>query len=145
MSLQSSLYEYWVAQSGITDEVSTRIYPDVAPTTATRPYAVYQVISEARHPHMLAASGLVSKRVQLTCYGATPDAADDAAEAFRAEMDGFRGAAMGTGGNVTQVRRVLLDSGDSGQEPAPDGSQDHTFYRRQDYIVWHTESVPTFA
>lgn len=144
MSLRSSLYEYWTAQSGITSVVSTRIYPDVAPTSAVLPYAVFQVISEARQPHMTAASGLIARRVQVACYGATPDSATTAAEAFRAEMDGFKTAGMGTGGNVTQIRRVLLDGGDTGMEQAQDASQAHKFYHRQDYIVWHTESVPTF-
>jgi hypothetical protein len=144
VSLQGALYEYWVAQSGITDLVGTRIYPTIAPTSATRPYAVYQIISEAREPHMAAASELVSKRVQVTCYGSTPDSAEAVAEAFRAEMDGYSGDTMGSGDNATAVRRVLLDGAGEGADPPNIGDQQAIYWKRQDYIVWHHETVPTF-
>lgn len=146
MSLQGGLYEYWTAQSGITDLVGTRIFHSMISTAAaeTKPYAVYQVISEAPEHHMGAASELVSKRVQVTCYGSTPGSAEAVAEAFRAEMDGYMGGTMGSGGNATTVRSVLLDGGGEGADPPNTGDQQAIYWRRLEYIVWYQRSVPTF-
>ena len=144
MSLQGALYEYWTAQSGITDLTGTRIYRLIAPTSATKPYVVYQIISEAREPHMTAAGGLVASRVQVVCCDDTAEDAETVAEAIRAEMDGYKDTTMGSGDNATTIRRILLDGAGESMEPPSVGSEVPIYTKRQDYVVWHQESVPTF-
>lgn len=143
MPLKDSLYEHLKDDSGVSAIVGTRIYPHLAPQDASRPYITYALISSVRRPHMVAASGVVSQRIQINCWGDTDLGADTLGNAAREALDGFRGT-MGTD-IETDVRRVFLDEESDAFEGPTDGREQGIYCVQQDYIIWHAESVPTFA
>lgn len=71
MSLESDMYTSLTTHAGLSALISTRLYPDVAPQNATRPYVVYQRISTRKTQ---AISGVVVSqlaRIQFAIYADT--------------------------------------------------------------------------
>ena len=134
MSLKTALYSYLTGISAITTLVSTRIYPDVAPETATRPYIIYQYVSSEHVRHMTAASDFASRRVQFDVYG-------DSALSVENVFDALRDALESKRGNIGTENLSVLSSGidserDDFVDPA-DASQIGKHRRSIDYIIWH--------
>jgi hypothetical protein len=100
---QAGLYTFLTGNSNITDEVSTRIYPMLAPATAALPYITYQRIGQQEEAHMTGMSGLTQAPYQFDIWGSTASEAEDALLAVAEELDGYRGL-MGT----VRVYRLLI-------------------------------------
>lgn len=141
MSLKKALYTYLTAQVGITNLVSTRLYPSVAPESAAKPYAVFSEVTSDHKHHLTASAGLVIRRIQIDLYGTTALGLDALKEAFRAELDGFRGV-MGT--DSLDVRHVMLSNEIDGFNNPIDGDQTGIHTTILEYEICHSESVPTF-
>ena len=141
MSLKKALYTYLTAQVGITNLVSTRLYPSVAPESAAKPYVIFSDVTSDHKHHLTAAAGIVIKRVQFTIYATSALIADAIKEAFRAELDGFRGV-MGT--DSLDVRHVMLSNEIDGFNNPIDGDQTGIHTTILEYEICHSESVPTF-
>ena len=143
MALKDSLYEHLTDNAGVSAIVGTQVYPHLAPQNVSRPYITFALISSTRYPHLAAASGVVSQRIQINCWSNTDLGADTLGNAVRASLDGFNDT-MGTT-STTDVRRVFLDDESDAFEQPTDGREQGLYCVQQDYIIWHTESVPTFA
>lgn len=91
--LGAGIRTYLLTKSAVTTLVSSRIYPDVLPQNATFPAVVY-VEFATDHEHQLSgAAGLYHQRMFLDCYASTRTAANSLAEAIRAVLHGYWGAA----------------------------------------------------
>lgn len=123
-----------VAQSEITDEVSTRIYPDILPQNATIPAVTYEVISS--RPEHDCADGDANyshTRVELNVFAGTALEAQNTAQAIRktAGLQGYHG----TMGTVTVGYVFCEDGGTLSTENPTDGSQQFRYVLRQDYTI----------
>lgn len=127
------LYTKLAADATLTDLVATRIYPDQAPTRATRPYVVYRRELHETTYHMGGAIGPKVSRFALETYASSRRLAWQAAEAIRALLDGFRG----TLGSATTVRGTFFeDESDDAIAPA-DASEQLTYRVTQDVALHH--------
>lgn len=144
MSMRSALYDHLSKDSTLVTLRSTRIYDMVAPTSAVLPYQVYQRISSEHEQHLTASAGLAEDRWQVTTYATTGISAEAIADATREALHGFNGT-MGTNPETADVRWVGIDTGPDIFIPASDGSEIGVYQMVQDFIIWHAETVPTFA
>ena len=147
MSVNDTIVSELKAASTVTDLVSTRIYADYAYAKAAMPYIVVSQIDSVRHPHMKAASGLVSSRIQVDCVSSTRATRDAVGDAVRLVLDTVTGS-IGTDPNDQTIQYSALAE-DRNFTQLPDtsnkrGGQRGTFTRSMDFMVWHAETVPTF-
>lgn len=143
MSLYSALYDHLRLDSAIAALVSTRIYAHAAPTAEPMPYITFQRISENEPSLLVSASGLVVARVQIDCWGATPDAAESAGDAVRLSMQGNHQWLMGD--ENLQIHSSNLD-GRRADAFEPDSSDDVWTHRSSlDFVIGYALPVPTFA
>jgi len=119
-----------MADSDVTDLISTRLYPMVVPQDAELPAAAYQRISGPREHSHDGATGLARARMQFTVLGSTYENGKDIAEALRGSMDGF----SGTMGTVT-VDAVLLENDVDAWGTVFDKAT-----VRQDYLFWYQDA-----
>lgn len=138
MTIQAGLYAYLASIAAITGEVGTRIYPDAAPSSAKSPYVVVQKISADRDHHLTGASGMVTARFQITAWASNSVTRVTVIEAIRQNLDTYRG----TMGGVV-VRNVHIENETQGFMPAQGKDQQHDYYARADFIIWHLETVPS--
>ena len=131
MSIETGLYAYLTANSGVSAIVSTRLYPLKLPQGATLPALAYQLISNAR-PHDITAgpTGHAFPRFQITSYAESYSAAKSLAAAVRSALDGYRGA-MGSETGVGGV--ALIGERDSFETETEYPSV------QQDYLIPHSE------
>lgn len=142
MSLRTAIYDHLGDETDITDVVSDRIYPDVAPEGADLPYITVNVVSTFHSHHMTAASGLAQARVQIDCWTTSSTGRETLSEAVREALDGYRGGSMGD--DSLDVRSVHLEDDAQTYEPPTTGSDVGVFRQRMDFMIWYAESVPTF-
>ena len=67
MSIETTVYSTLSGASGVTNLVSTRIYPLMAPDSAAVPYITYQVIAGNAHDILIGAAMSERKLVQINC------------------------------------------------------------------------------
>lgn len=71
MSIESDLYSGLTGHAGLSALISTRLYPDVAPQNATRPYVVYQRISTRKFQAISGTVVAYLPRFQFSIYADT--------------------------------------------------------------------------
>jgi hypothetical protein len=81
--------------------VGRRIYAVVAPQSATYPFAVYRRTAVSREQTLASPMGVPRLSVDYEVYGGTYEQAREVANAVRACLDGYGGAALGC--TVSQV------------------------------------------
>jgi hypothetical protein len=139
------MYAHLLADADVNAVVGGRIRKQRAYSEDALPYIVLHIVSGDHIQNMEAGSGLVSRRMQINSYSTTYELAWVLAEHVRDAIQTFRGT-LGSGANTLDVRSIELDGeGDIDIEPASGpqrGSQNAPNGVRQDYIVWHAESVP---
>lgn len=139
MSLISDMHARFTADTDIYGETSTRLYDNRAAQAPTLPYIVLTEISAVREPQLRAASGMVQKRVQVDVYASSSTGVRRLSEYVRDSLDGYRGT-MGS----TVVRSCHLDGESDFYEPPDDGSSGGKCRRIMEFVIFHTETVPTF-
>lgn len=146
MSIHAAMYAELLADGDVNGVVAGKIYKQRALTDAALPYIVLHIISSDHIQNMEGGSGLVSRRMQINCYHTSYELAWVLAEHVRDALQTFAGT-LGTGGNTAVVQSIELDGeADIDIEPASGpqrGSQSAPNGVRQDYLIWHTESVPS--
>lgn len=138
-AFEQALYYKLANTTGITNLVSTRIYPvGEAPSNATYPLIVWQRVGAVHQRHMVAANGLAHERYQFDAYGETALVVQQIADAMRAALEMYTGN-MGESGSTVNVSRVFLENDAASYEP-PESGGDKGYWRvRMDYTFWHTE------
>lgn len=81
--------------SGVTDKVSTRIYPLHAEQNATLPYVVLKEVGSDAVEHLKGTSGVSSTRVQFDCTASTYAAAYALRESVRQAVHAWLGTSDG--------------------------------------------------
>jgi hypothetical protein len=138
MSAERAVYTILAAESDVTDLTSTRINVGTANNTGlAMPYIVYSRISTDHTGRIqgVGTDNLPASRIQVDSYAATHTAARTLADAVKAALDGYSGAA----GSDT-VRWIMIDGDDYHPEYNEKGAgppNAHVVF--QDFIVWVTE------
>lgn len=141
MSLMTDLATYVEAQSGITNLISTRFYPQIAKGGTDLPYTIYSRAGQTRQPHSGGSSGLVTTVVRMVHFAETYGGAQAVADAFRLEMDGLtRATTVGS----TRIHQCRLDSESDSIDPVEFAQNDAPHFVSQEYTITHKESVPTY-
>ena len=119
MQIGKSIYNILSSDTTITDIVSTRIFPNVAPQKTELPFIIYDVNGVEPNDTKDGASTLDTNDVMISCYSVTYSQASDLAQKIRVAMDRIN---EGTYGGETiqssqfQSYNDIFDdtSGDSG-------------------------------
>lgn len=126
MDIRPAIRAALLLESDITDLVDSRIYPMLAPQGERGPLIVVTRVSENEEPVLKGPSGLLQSRVQIDCWGPTPDAASALAEAVRARLHGLSGEFLG----------VTISGAFAGTIREDQDRETHSFRVGRDYIIW---------
>lgn len=81
-----------VTNTAVSALVGNRVYPVLAPATATLPFAVYRRSSIQRQQTLAGPLGLPTVSMEVQIYGTTYESARQVADVFRSVLDGYAGS-----------------------------------------------------
>lgn len=90
-SIEESIYYLLFQNTGLTDLISTKIYPAIVPQNGTLPCLTYQQISGNRDQEISGASGFVTARYQINCWAKTYSETRQLANEARLSLTGQSG------------------------------------------------------
>lgn len=123
----------------------TLCYPmGAAPTPAPDRFTTFQRVGAEHHRHMRSGAGLVSTRFQIDHWARQAADAELMADKTRERLDNLR-QSIGESGSMESIQVSLLDAEDQSFEPPVDASGVGHHRVRQDFIIWHPESVTPAA
>lgn len=137
-SIHDYIYYKLSNNAGVTALTGTRIYPQVAPQTETRPLIVYNIISNVPTNTKSGGSTLDAYRVQITCLADSVDEynGQDKINAIgNAVRSLFEFIQNDTQVSVTIQQTYFLNEVDSFDQT---GGQDGTYMKFMDFIFWKT-------
>ena len=145
LSPESAVYALLTADTSYNTLVAGRYYPRVnVPQQPTEPFMTHFRVSADHQHHFSASSGQVRVRVQVEHWATGYDQARALGQYAREALDSYSGTVT-SGANSLAIGVIYLeDEGDIFDEDLP-GSEAYVPGLRQDYIVWHSETVPTFT
>jgi hypothetical protein len=114
--------------------VGARIYPEIAPATATLPFVTYQRLEAYEERHLVGLSRLTRTTYQLDAYGQTPSQVEPVALALKTALDGYRGP-MGTVAVEESAVMSILDT----PEPPLEGETQLVRRRTLTVNLWFRE------
>lgn len=123
----------------ITNEVSDRIRPGALEQGEEMPAITYEVVSREPQTHLNGSSGYSFTRIQFTSHGDSKD------QVKRVSKQVYN-CLHGHSGELTADYRVddcMIDNEYDRRDPPRDGSSKFRYRRVQDFLVSHTEPVPT--
>jgi len=126
VAIESSIYSRLTAYAGVSDLVSTRIYPVVMPQGTTFPAITYQTNTREKNPTFGADSTISSKEMRITSWADTYSEAKDLADEVLGALNRW------TSGDVQEVFHD--DEGDTYNEEL----DKYGVY--MDFVVWFNES-----
>ena len=147
-----ALRHHLLSIPGVQQIVVERVYFQNAPplvpgnvqqTNTQIPYVVFYRIGTPRDRHLRGATGLTSPRWQFTLYGFDATVLETLATAIRLGLDTKRNYDMGPVGSQVNVRSAILEDERDGYEAPVHGEQTGLYRKDLDFIIWHTETVPT--
>lgn len=144
---EQALRQLLMDAADYTELVGIRCYPQDAPQAehgqTAFPLTIYRLVDADHQHHIRAATGYSFARIQLDHYALTYSLAIKVADAARLALDGYKGIVVGVGGTLAIT--VVLD--DEHKDFGPPADAGEIGYRRviQDYIVGHSEKIPTFS
>lgn len=143
MTIKAAIYDYLSTHATVIAQVSTRIYPDDAPTSAVRPYIVYERsaqigVHSVNGSPASTATGLTRANVMIDAFADTSLKAEQVAEAVRDAIDGFQGTMSGV-----DVRHVTISNIRDSVENPEDGSEVFVHRVSLDLTIWYNRSVPS--
>lgn len=151
MGFNAALRLHLLTNSTLAGLVGNRAFPigEEGPSrttydTTNYPFLTFQRITAERPRKLSGASGIARPRYQIDCLSLDADQVVVMAECVRDRLDGFRGV-MGSGLNTVFVNGAELDTDDDSPVPRANDSELFVFKRELDFLIWHTEAVPTFA
>tara|TARA_R110002020_G_scaffold366922_1_gene578914 strand:- start:133 stop:558 length:426 start_codon:yes stop_codon:yes gene_type:complete len=140
MTLKDEITRYLKGNSGIADVVAGRVFPGLAPQSASRPYLLWARVADVPGHHISAASDMSSALIQVDVMADSSIAAETAAEAVREAVDGY----SGTLNDEFHIDSMWLGSEADFIEPKGDGSDDSTYQISLSITVNYRRSVPVF-
>lgn len=130
---KEAMYAALKGAAAITEVVGDDIYPDQADQSASRPYLVFQEVSNAKIKTMRGTLNLRNARFQLTAWADEREDLDELRTAIEDLLDAKSGA---IGGLTVQYSRI--DPGEGAvdeDEPADEGYGDGPRVLRVD-VLW---------
>lgn len=140
---EAFLYQRLTSQTAVSQYVSSRVYPLIAPTGTPLPLIVYQRTGVERPQSLAGNVGNPVVTLQLTTYGTSYTSVKSIARAVRLTLDGW----TGTTASVTIQRTTLVTEADGVDVPADDQmlpyySVQQSFEFRVDEAVKWPVTVP---
>lgn len=93
-----------VGSTAVTSLVSSRIYPVIAPASASLPFVTWRRVAIRRQQTLGAPMGMPVTSVEYSIFGTTYEQAREVADAMRVVLDGYGGTA-----NNTEVKQTSLE------------------------------------
>jgi hypothetical protein len=93
-----------IANATFAGLAGTRVYPVIAPASASLPFVTWRRVAIRRQQTLGAPMGMPITSIEYSIYGATYEQARDVADAMRAVLDGYGGTS-----NNTEVRQTSLE------------------------------------
>jgi len=142
---EHALYHILVNDGTVSGLVGTDIYPQMAPQDTDLPYAIYNIIARRHMNNMAAASGQLEVGIQVDWFAAGIQEVMTLCDAAREAIDGYTNGTVTVGSDTITISRIKLEDERDGFEIPTAGESLGVYHRMQDYTVWCTESIPTFA
>ena len=135
---EAFLFQRLTSQTAVSQYISSRVYPLIAPQGTPLPLVVYQRTGVERPQSLAGNVGNPLVTLQLTTYGTSYTSVKTIARAVRIAIDGW----TGTTASVTLQRTTLLTEADGVDMPADD--QMLPYYSVQQSFEFRiNETVPT--
>lgn len=117
------VYGWMTADAGVSGEVSTRVYPGVAPQGAAFPRITYTVIDDADRSNLKSTSGYSVGVVQVDAWSRSYTGLCDLVEHLK-DFDFYTGTIAST-----RIQRVRRRGGPTFSEESPPDGSDVPIYR----------------
>lgn len=134
-SPESVLRSALVANNAVATLIGTRIYPVIAPATATLPFVTWRRVAVRRQQTLAAPMGMPVTSVEYSIFGLTYEQARDVADAMRAVLDGYGGSA-----NNTEVKQTSLEQESDDFVTLAGAELPPAYQITQQYDVWWQET-----
>ena len=99
MRLRADVHSVLSGSTAVTALVATRITRGVVPQNSPKPYIAYRKVGAPRLQVLTGPTGEEEARIEVACFGATAEEAEDVAEAVRGAMSGWRDLTLGVQGS----------------------------------------------
>ena len=136
--LNNAIYEYLLADAGVSALAGTRIRPDVLDDGEAMPAILFYRISGIHQNTIAGTFGEIAEtRVTIDCFAETRKKANEVAEAVRLAMIDFAGTRSGV-----KVRTSVVDTGQSQFVNNPvGGTEVYRYVTSQDFRIFYIEDV----
>ena len=124
-----------VGTTAVTSLVSTRIYPVLAPATASLPFVTWRRSGINREQTLGGPMGVPRVSVEYAIYGSTYEQARDVADAMRLVLDGYGGTS-----NNTEVKQTSLEQESDDFVTLTGADLPPVYQITQSYDVWWQET-----
>lgn len=124
-----------VANNAVATLIGTRIYPVIAPATATLPFVTWRRVAVRRQQTLAAPMGMPVTSVEYSIFGLTYEQARDVADAMRSVLDGYGGSA-----NNTEVKQTSLEQESDDFVTLAGAELPPAYQITQQYDVWWQET-----
>lgn len=124
-----------VANNAVAALIGTRIYPVIAPATATLPFVTWRRVAVRRQQTLAAPMGMPVTSIEYSIFGLTYEQARDVADAMRSVLDGYGGSA-----NNTEVKQTSLEQESDDFVTLAGAELPPAYQITQQYDVWWQET-----
>lgn len=124
-----------VANSAVSALIGTKVYPVIAPASATLPFATWRRVAVRRQQTLAAPMGMPVTSIEYSIFGSTYEQARDVADAMRAVLDGYGGSA-----NNTEVKQTSLEQESDDFVTLAGAELPPAYQITQQYDVWWQET-----
>lgn len=126
-SIETALYSLLSGTSGITDLVQKRIYPGIAPQTASAPFVVFRMVSDPPIHVMGGDATLYKPRFSVYIHA-------DGYDEVKTIRDVVQTAMRDTSGtyDTIVIQHIYYEDQNDAYDPAT-----NRYYTILDYIIWY--------
>ncbi len=141
--LLQGLYAYLQTQTGVTNLVSDRVYPDQAPSNTTLPYITYYQQDSEKPRNLESASALAQDTISVLLYGESRLSVQTLSEAVRNALYGRKNIDFPQTSGSLDVRSISWLGQTASYEPPTDASEQAAYVLQVDLLISWVEPKPT--
>ena len=137
MTIERALYSYLTGHATVGALLSTRVYPESAPTERSRefPYATYTQSSELPVHHMRGFSGLTNVQLLLDLWAETQPQREALAGAVQVAVNAWAPESR----ESVDIRRAIVSDQADDYVPPTDGSERGVYQRSMSVDIWYRD------
>lgn len=124
-----------VASPAVSALIGTKVYPVIAPASATLPFITWRRVAVRRQQTLAAPMGMPVTSIEYSIFGSTYEQARDVADAMRAVLDGYGGSE-----NNTEVKQTSLEQESDDFVTLAGAELPPAYQITQQYDVWWQET-----